>query len=322
MNTNPQKNNKNKSGRKWNAWLAVLLSALIGATMIGTACAQIYVATADNGAADAVTAYNANGSLFGGFTTITGNNPYGVALDGAGNLYVGNLNGPNILKYNAATGAPVAVPLGSANVPFGLAVSGNIIYDAGYSSNVVSKYNATTGAVIKNIFINVDHPSAVAFDGSGNLYVAIHGSGTVGEYNATTGAAINSSLITGFSGAGGVAVDAAGNVYVSGPSTIGKYNAVTRVFDPNFITANVSTSFSITLDGLGNLYSTNYVSGTVAKYSLADGSFESYLVTGLFHPVGITMIAAVPEPSSVALLCIGVVTFLSWKTRKTLCRKI
>ncbi|MEO6847147.1 MAG: hypothetical protein ABI254_07805, partial [Chthoniobacterales bacterium] len=152
--------------------LFAALIALIGISLCENARAQIYVATADNGAADRVFAYNANGSALGGFTTITGNNPYGVALDGAGNLYVGNLNGPNILKYNALTGVILGNPLGAANQPFGLAVSGNIIYGAGYNTNIVSKYNATTGAVITNNLIGgIATPTAVAFDGSGKLYV-------------------------------------------------------------------------------------------------------------------------------------------------------
>src|SRR5258708_18933948 len=65
---------------------------------------------------------------------------------------------------------------------------------------IVSKYNATTGTLIKAHFITgVNDPSALALLDN-ELFVANKGSGSVGEYDATTGAAINASFITGLHG--------------------------------------------------------------------------------------------------------------------------
>jgi len=70
----------------------------------------------------------------------------------------------------------------------------------GSTGGIVSKYNATTGALIKTHFItSLNGPSALAVSGT-ELFVATVEGNKVGEYNATTGAAINAHLITGLHG--------------------------------------------------------------------------------------------------------------------------
>src|SRR5260370_39670180 len=67
----------------------------------------------------------------------------------------------------------------------------------GGTGGFVSKYNATTGALIKAHFITrLNGPTGLAVSGT-DLFVAIETANKVGKYNATTGAAINANFITG-----------------------------------------------------------------------------------------------------------------------------
>ena len=91
------------------------------------------------------------------------NEPYGVAVDAHGNLFIANTLGYAILEVNASTGAITTVagngtlgytgdggPATSAelNAPQGVAVDalGNI-FIADYENNVVREVNASTGMI-------------------------------------------------------------------------------------------------------------------------------------------------------------------------------
>ena len=112
--------------------------------------------------------------------------PYGLALDGAGNLYVSNFSGGTISKVAPGGGA------GS-----------------------VSTY-AT----------DVSGPAGLAFDGAGNLYVANYGGGNIRKVVPGGGAGSVSTYASGLSEPYGLALDGAGNLYVSNFSSTGVVNKV------------------------------------------------------------------------------------------------
>ena len=136
------------------------------------------------------------------------NQPYGIAIDSAGNLYVAELGNSDIRKV---TQAGVVTTLAGT---------------AGGAGSV----DATGTAAKFNL------PIGLAIDGSGNLYVADCGNDTIRKVTsggvvttlAGTPGVIGSADGTGsaalFNGPRGVAVDSSGNVYVadSGNSTIRK----------------------------------------------------------------------------------------------------
>ena len=115
--------------------------------------------------------------------------PSGVACDALGNIYVADFNNNQIRKVT---------PAGVVTAPYG-----NVSGAAGSSngSGNAAKFNT---------------PNAVAFDGSGNLYVADTGNNLIRKIT-TAG------VVSTFAGAGGttfslpdgVAVDSSGNVYVA-----------------------------------------------------------------------------------------------------------
>jgi DNA-binding beta-propeller fold protein YncE len=92
---------------------------------------------------------NAGGTL----TTFAspGHNPYGLAFDKSGNLYVALAGNGNIVKYDSNTNQTLVAALGSSAQPVGLAFdpAGNL-YVSEYANNSIVKidpqYNVTVFA--------------------------------------------------------------------------------------------------------------------------------------------------------------------------------
>ena len=193
----------------------------------------------------------------GAATNASLTNPSGVAFDAFGNLYIADHGNRRIRKVDtsgiittvAGNGRPTYSGDGGAATnaslynPSGVAfdVSGNL-YIADYSNSRIRKVDTngiiTTvagksvngfsgdGGAATNASLN--NPSSVAFDASGNLYIAdqnnqcvrnvdtngiittVAGNGSP-TYSGDGGAATNASLYRPF----GVAFDAAGNLYIS-----------------------------------------------------------------------------------------------------------
>ena len=83
-------------------------------------------------------------------------------------LYVTESTGPGVIgvvgEYDATTGAAInASFITGLRNPFGLAVLGNTLFVANFSSGTVGKYDATTGAAISPSFITqLNEPAGLA----------------------------------------------------------------------------------------------------------------------------------------------------------------
>ncbi|MGD1027263.1 choice-of-anchor D domain-containing protein [Candidatus Binatus soli] len=228
--------------------------------------------------------------------------PNGVAVDGAGNLYVADGTNSRVLEYNAplSTGA-------AANMVFGQGGS--------FTSNACNFDGGDILPALRSPSANdLCSPSGVAVDGAGNLYVA-DGSNNhrVLEYNTPLNAgsgeigAGDTTADTVFGQGGnftsrkcndggisasslcvptGVAVDASGNVYVADSvnDRVLEYNtplSTGTIGDRVFGTCASFTSFACTgisanslsdpkgvaVDESGNLYVADFGNSRVLKYN-------------------------------------------------------
>jgi len=236
----------------------------------------IYVADTGNHTIRAVTAAGAVSTLAGavGLTGIADGAggdalfayPYGLAVDAAGTIYVADHNNHTIRKITA--GGAVTTLAGSA----GVAGSADGIGSA-------SRFNGPTG---------------IAVDGSGNIYVAdtdnqtirkITAGGVVSTFAGLAGA--SGSADGGGAGARfnkpqGVAVDAAGNVFVADTN-----NSTVRKISPNgFVTtaagaagqtgsldgvgsgARFNGPYAVAVDSGGNAYVTDFSNYTIRRISV------------------------------------------------------
>jgi sugar lactone lactonase YvrE len=237
-----------------------------------------------------ITTYAGNGHLgYGGdqgaATAAELSNPDGVALDGAGNVYVADAGNGVVRKILASTGV---ISTFAGNGIQGYSGDGGLATSAGFG------------------YIN-----GIAFDGANNLYIA-DGSGRIREVEASNGTitTVAGNGDWGYSGDGGpatsaeiadedVAVDSNGNIYISDGGEVvrevsGSPAEITTVAGNGFFgyygdglsatVGEINGPLGLGFDGMGNLYiadSGNYrirevtFHGPAASpvFSLASGNY-------------------------------------------------
>ncbi len=213
--------------------------------------------------------------------------PYGVALDGSGNVYVAD-SGNNTIRKVTSKGVVTTLAgdpgvSGTANGtgtaakfsgPNGVAVDGSgNVYAADYYNTirkVTSKGVVTTLAGNPGVSGTANGtgtaaefagPSGVAVDGSGNVYVADSGNDTIRKVTSkgvvttlagkpgVTGSANGTGTAAEFNYPNGVAVDGSGNVYVADWSN----NTIRKVTSKGVVTTIGGTpGIGGWVDGLGS----------------------------------------------------------------------
>jgi sugar lactone lactonase YvrE len=263
----------------------------------------------------------ASGSADGTGTAARFHSPQGVAVDGAGNVFVAD--GATIRKITptgvVTTLAGSAGASGSADGtgtaarfsdPFGVAVDGTgNVFVADCSNNTIRKITpsgvVTTLAGTAGSSGSADgtgaaarfgDPEGVAVDGAGNVFVADSNNNTIrkitpaGVVMTLAGAADSSGSADGtgasarFNGPNDVAVDGAGNVFVadSGNNTIRKITSTGVVTtlagsaaadsgsaDGMGAAARFSYPEGVAVDGAGNVFVVDYWNSTIRKVTPA-----------------------------------------------------
>ena len=223
------------------------------------------------------------------------NGPYGVAVDGGGNVYVADTGNSTIRKLTpSGTNWVVSTISGLAGNPGSTNGSGS-----------VARFR---------------YPTGLAVDGAGNVYVADQGNSTIRKLTSS-GATWMASTIAGTAGhfgsadgtndvarfgePYGVAVDNSGNVYV-----VDKYSDTIRKLTPSGINWVVTTiaglaggagsSDGISSDarfnnptgiaagGDGNVYVADYGNNTVRRMSPAGTNWMVFTIAGLAGNSGST----------------------------------
>ncbi|GAB3993632.1 hypothetical protein GCM10028807_29390 [Spirosoma daeguense] len=202
----------------------------------------------------------------GNATSATLANPYGVAIDGSGNLYIADQKNQRIRKVS--TSGIITTIAGNGNIGFG--------GDGGLAT-----------------LANLDNPSAVSIDGNGNLFITDLGNQRIRKVNTSgviTTVAGNGS--SGFGGDGGnatlaslnnpdgIAVDESGNLYVADRYNdrirkVSSAGIISTIAGNGFggfdadsglaVNARLNNPTDITLDSLGNLYITDLFNNRLRK---------------------------------------------------------
>ena len=189
---------------------------------------------------------------------------HGIAVDKNGNIYLADTNNSRIRKFTAG---------------------GNIVT---YAGNGTFGYTGDGGAATN---AEIERPGSIALDAAGNLYVPDYAASVVRKIdtsgNITTFAGTGA---FGYSGDGGpatkatfaapvaVAVDAAGNIYISDST-----NTNIRKVTANGTIQTVATGIdaeSFVVDASGNIFYPNYQTNTVNKI-LPNGTQIAIAGTGI-----------------------------------------
>jgi sugar lactone lactonase YvrE len=202
-------------------------------------------------------------------------NPSGIAIDGAGNLYVSSAYPGGVYEI-APSGTVSQIPALSSYLylqQIALDGQGNLYVAAGYPSSVL-KYSPS--GQVTQLGTGTQYPEGIAVDTAGNVYVGDCGSSSV--YRITpSGATIG--LVSGiYNCPASLAIDPAGNLYIGqqygGPvleyTTAGVLNTV--------IQGNFSLG-GMALDSAGNLYYSDDNTGNLFESKQATAPLLAFAAT-------------------------------------------
>jgi uncharacterized protein (TIGR03437 family) len=282
--------------------------------------------------------------------------PTGVTVDGAGNLYIADTGNYRVRKVStngtisnfAGTGAPgfsgdggpaTAAKLG---LLFSVAVdnAGNV-YIAGQDSlirkvsaaGVISTVAGSSGASLGDggpaTQAELNQPRGITVDAAGNLYIADTGfnrirkvtaSGIIttvagngrSDYSGDGGPATSAALNT----PSGVAVDAAGNIYIADTSNarirkVTPAGIITTVVGTGAfgysgdgspaVNATIRTPMGVAIDASGSLYISDWGSGAIRK--VTGGIISTIAGGGKSYPgdYGPAINASISQPAGIAV---------------------
>ncbi|MFY7734109.1 MAG: PKD domain-containing protein [Bacteroidia bacterium] len=296
--------------------------------------------------------------------------PYGVAIDGLGNLYISDLSNNRIRKVNASTGIISTIAGNGSSVsggdggaatnagielPYGLAIdnSGNLFIAEPFK-NRIRKVNSNSGIISTVAGTGSDghfgdggaataadlwHPTGVAVDSSGNLFIADNTNNKIRKVSASTGIIttvagtggddyFGDSIVATAAGAGiiyptGVVVNNSGDLYIASSTRILKVRASTGIISTvagnggtggyagDGSAANTSCLNNpncIVVDTLGNLFIADYNNHRIRKVNASNGLITTIAGTGkqgYSGDSGAANFATFRNPSSVALDRLG-----------------
>jgi sugar lactone lactonase YvrE len=143
--------------------------------------------------------------------------PDTVAVDGAGNIYAGDINARKIFRIESGAATTYAEGLSGIET-MALDGAGNLFVCVGNSVVEIPRAGAQSAGSQRLIGSNWKDPSGIAVDGAGNLFVANTQANSIVE---VTPSGAQSTVLQGMvAGArlnspGGLAIDSTGNLYIS-----------------------------------------------------------------------------------------------------------
>jgi sugar lactone lactonase YvrE len=246
-------------------------------------------------------AFSAAESSIAGHAAVALNQPWGVAADGNGNLYVADTGNSRVLKVPSTdlscTTASDCVAIGSSlSFPDGVAVdgAGNIFIADGNAGGILKETPLGGGGYAQSFVASVGTPRGVAVDGSGNLYIVANGE-TDGVLKGTFSAGSYSSSVIPVSNWNypqAVAADVNGNVYVA---NTGGNAVVEEALQPggSYIentVASISGPNGVAVDNSGNVYIVSSGGSNVVKETPAGNAYiASTITSGLLMPHGVAV---------------------------------
>jgi len=214
--------------------------------------------------------------------------PYGITVDGTGNIWTANRGNSTISEFNSGSTGDVGAAMsgssgysgGGLSSPEALAIdstSANLwITNTGVDS--LSKVSTSTpNSGMQYTGGGLLDGDAIAIDQSGKVWVADGGAPRLSEFDPTTSTFPSGS--GGFTGGGlngsdGIAIDSSGNVWVAnaGNSSITEFNPATDNFvsgTNGFTGGGLSGPGGIAIDGSGYAWISNATGNTLSEFNSA-----------------------------------------------------
>jgi hypothetical protein len=100
-------------------------------------------------------------------------NPFGVAVGGAGDLFIADTGNGAIKEWDAATGTVSTLVSSGLSLPAGVAVDGaGNVFISDIGANALLEWHAATGALSALVSAGLNQPFGVAVDAAGDVFIA------------------------------------------------------------------------------------------------------------------------------------------------------
>jgi DNA-binding beta-propeller fold protein YncE len=218
------------------------------------------------------------------------NFPTGVAVDGVGNVYIGDTINNRIAKWSIANNTLTTLVASGLNQPYGVAVDGTgNVYVADFYNNAIKEWKVASSNVTTLVSSGLGNPRGLAVDGVGNVYIADFINNAIKEWTAAN-SNVTTLVSSGLAYPEGVAVDGAGNVYIADTvnNEIKEWN-VANGSVTTLVSSGLSGPWGVAVDGAGNVYIADTYNNAIKKWNMANNTVSTLVATGLYQPHGIAV---------------------------------
>jgi sugar lactone lactonase YvrE len=135
----------------------------------------------------------------------------------------------------------------------------------------------------------LSHPSGVAVDDAGNVYVADAGDNAIKEWTPA-GDALITLVSSGLKNPLGVAVDGAGNLYIAdtGDNAVKKWTAAGNTLT-TLVSSGLKNPVGVAVDDVGNVYIADAGNNAIKQWTAASNTVTSLVSSGLKNPMGVAV---------------------------------
>ena len=214
--------------------------------------------------------------------------PYGVAVDGVGDVFIADYyNGP-IIEVPAGGGAQTTVGSG-LYYPLGVAVdgAGNVfIVDSG--NYRVVEVPAGGGAQITVAATGLKFPSSVAVDGAGDVFIADTYNSRVVEVPAGGGTQVTVSA-SGLLRPRGVAVDGAGDIFIADTYSSWVVEVPAGGSAQTTVGSGLNAPWGVAVDGAGDVFIGDSGNNRVVEVLANGGAQVTVPTSGLSEPTAVAV---------------------------------
>ena len=208
--------------------------------------------------------------------------PVGVAVDGAGNVYLTDTGHNAIKEWTLTNNAVRTVVSSGLDAPQDVAVdaAGNL-YIAEEFTNAILEWTMSEAklSTLTTLESSLNGVWGLALDAAGNIYIAAN---TIQEWNAAS-KSVNVLLST---GATAVAVDAAGNIYIASDMVFEWNSNKSLVLASNVLGPGGVAPGGVAADGSGNVYfsESGAFTNAVMEWSAAAQSVSAVIPSSALGP--------------------------------------